>query len=58
MSNNVNATRGNAIPQPPEGGGPFTPSPMGGLLPIVARITDSAALLAGLAELSEGNDTC
>jgi nicotinamidase-related amidase len=31
---------------------------MGGLLPIVARITDSAALLAGLAELPEGNDTC
>jgi hypothetical protein len=29
---------------------------MGGLLPVVARITDSAALLAGLAELPEGND--
>jgi nicotinamidase-related amidase len=28
---------------------------MGGLLPVVARITDSAAVLAGLAELAEGN---
>jgi hypothetical protein len=31
---------------------------MGGLLPAVARITDSAALLAALAELPEGIDTC
>jgi hypothetical protein len=30
---------------------------VGGLLPVVARITDSAALLAALAELSEGTDT-
>jgi nicotinamidase-related amidase len=29
---------------------------MSGLLPVVARITDSAALLAGLAALPEGND--
>ena len=28
---------------------------MGGLLPIVARITDSATLLAGLAELADGS---